>query len=104
MSDHAGVQLLIENLVEGYKQLFPGEYQAFLGMQRKKASSRDRSNKLLKITSTDVLERKLGEYPATLHTILYSRMTPEQFTYFDSKEGTVWFFTKFPEFRETAKI
>lgn len=102
MSDFRDVKLLIEKLVADYKQLFSEEYQAFLSGQKIKVQAR--ANKFSEFKGTDILERKLGEYPATLFTILQMKLPPDSFAFLDSIEGAHWFFNRFPEFRETEKI
>lgn len=96
-------QKKIKDLVDGYKEMFYDEYIAVCNILKKKRANRTDSFADLS-KDTDTIDRQLNEYPETLHTILYANLSPEEFTYFNSKEGARWFTSKYKEFRTPEKL
>lgn len=93
------IQDKITHYTEEYMRLFPAEYTDFkLGMRAK----RENTNKFGEMKGgSGMVERVILEYPETLYTIFEKTLTPEQFQYICSKEGSRWFGRKFKEFAIT---
>lgn len=96
------IQGNIKTFVDEYKKLFPIEYAMFL--KQMEMNKLNTYNKFAEIKGTDALERKLIEYPETLYTILYDKLSPEGLAWLTTKKGARWFARKFPEFKVATKI
>lgn len=94
----------IKTIVEDYKWLFKVEYQDFL--QWIKEVQKQQENKFATITGQEdeIIQRKLGEVPETLHVMFQKRLDTEDREYLRSKKGSRWFYKTFKEFRVTKDI
>ena len=91
------MKLEIEKIVDDYKLMFPDEYSAMVKyMIWKSDQNIDDFGDLTK--NTDYIEKYMGEVPETLFTMIHNRLSPEDYTDFESKEGKRWFFKKYKEF------
>lgn len=85
----------IVDIVKVYSEVFAPEYQAVVSYLKDKRKTINRHGE---IKGQDVLQRIMFEIPATLHTIFETRLKPEEWAYYTSKEGTRWFQQTFKQF------
>lgn len=102
MKLNQGTKGNISALVEEYKKIFPQEFYAF--EQQMKRNFYEQSNDYGEIKGSDMVERKLVEYPETLYAILMQKLSQEDFVWFSSKKGVRWLAKKHPEFKVVNKI
>jgi hypothetical protein len=92
----------IEAVVRDYVRLAPDEFQTFReGMRMKVKNS---LNNFAEMKGGDFIIRELCELPQTLYAMLKVRLTDEDFTWFRTREGGVWFATKFKDFRVSKQV
>lgn len=95
MIEKKGVQSKIQELVKTYSEVFKPEYLAVVNHLKEKRKS---ANKMGSVKGDHVLQHAMFEIPATLHTLLNTRLNKEEWEYYISKEGTRWFALKFKQF------
>ena len=101
MNEH---QEKISSVVGDYIRLFPREYKTFLEGNKEKISlNKDKFGTVTK-GKVDYLERKIGEYPETLHAAFKIKFNEQDWDYFNSKQGFRWFVKHFPQFSGVEKI
>lgn len=86
-----------------YRNVFPQEFADFVKGQKAKVDLLG-DNKYAEMKGSDFIIRKLGDIPETLYSMLQTRLTSEEFTWFRSKEGGLWFYRTFPQYRETKSV
>ncbi len=95
-------QIRVTGIVDDYKKIFPDEYKAFVKQQ--KLMRNGLINEYAGVEGDKAVERKLFDTPATLHSMLVDKLTPEETKWFASKEGGRWFAKNFKEFRASIKL
>lgn len=95
------VKTKITQLVENYKEMFGNEFQAFLRAQKPKTDALQKENKFAELEGSQIIERQLGEMPETLFFMLQNRLGAEEYTWYQSKPGQIWFYNNFKEFKVT---
>ena len=98
-------KIKIRKYTEAYKTVepFKTEYLNFLKSVRAKQALNTSSNKHAAIKDgLGVTERLLTEVPETLHTLLYRRLSPEEWVWFDSLNGKKWLAKEYKEFSATG--
>ena len=93
-------QSRIIEVVDSYKNLYPKDYEEVCKMMEEKR--KDLKNKYAEIDSK-LLKRALFEIPETLDNFLSIKLTPDERTWFKTKEGSIWFAKQFKEFA-SAKV
>lgn len=92
----------IESTVKEYVRLAPDEFSDFKkGMRMKVKNSLDN---FAEVKGGDFIIRELYELPETLYAMLKIRLTDDEFTWFRTREGGVWFATKFKDFRVSKHV
>lgn len=95
----------IGGIVREYTRLFPEEFALFKKAMKQKLSEIDQmTNKFAKMEGSDVIERKLAEWPATLDNALRMHLTREEYAFMQTQQEIFWFITAFPVFRITHKV
>ena len=107
LSNFGGAKHTIRQIVEGYKLLYPDQYEAVCAMVREKRG-------LLAdekfATSAGGSQRGLFEIPALIHDSIVDLLSDEQLLWFKTgtklnpNEGGRWFAKTFPEFRIADQI
>lgn len=95
-------QKRVKEIVQDYKTIFADEYKLFVKQQI--AVREGNLNEYAEIKGDSMMQRKLFDTPANLHTMLVDTLTTEELTWFKSKEGGRWFAKYFKEFRASKKI
>lgn len=98
-------QQRIMEIVDDYKVMFPDEYRAFVIQQKEMRDGL--INELASFQGDEMVQRKLFDMPATLHSLLNTKLTDEEFKYLlsdKSKSGARWFAKTFKEFRSANKL
>lgn len=92
----------ISECVLEYKRLAPEEYKQFLVQlaDRKKNMKNDYGS----APGVELFQRILGEKPENLHLLIIQTLEVDQAAWFNSQDGSFWFFKTFPEFRLTRNI
>lgn len=90
------VQHKLIQITEEYKRLFQEEYLMLIKDNQLRRNALTQNSGEIK--TADYMERTLMEYPETLFTMILAKLTPEDFTYFDSKPGARWYAKKYPVF------
>lgn len=93
----------IKNLVNGYKELFPQEYEAtvlFVTSNRKLQENEFASLK----KEQNMIERALYEIPEKLSQMITKELSVEELEFFKSKQGGRWFAKTFSQFALATKI
>lgn len=93
----------IRNIVGGYKELFPQEYEATVNFIADNRRLQENEFASLK-KEQNMLERALFELPETLDTMLIKELSTDELTWFKSKTGGRWFAKSFPQFALAVKI
>jgi hypothetical protein len=102
LSSEAPIRDKIKFYVEEYKRLFPYEYLDFKSMMRQKQLAQ--ADKFSEVKQTDLLERALIEYPATLFAIFQMKLTEDEMEKMGSKKMARWMHRTYPEFRVAEKL
>ena len=92
----------IKNIVASYKDIFKDEYASFLTQMEQVKDTQ--ATDFAEVGSGGILERKLLEYPESLHDMIKLGLTDEQFNEFKTKEGSRWFADTFKEFKVPEKL
>jgi len=92
----------ITKIVDEYKLIFNQEYNLFVEQQIQ--TRKGLLNEFASTQGDNVLERKLFDLPATLHSMFVEKLNKEEAIWFKSKEGGRWFQKTFIEFRASKKI
>lgn len=92
----------IKEIIKTYITLFNVEYRLFTKQQRELREGL--INEFAANKGDNLIERRLFDVPATLHTMLIEKLDGENLKYFKSKEGARWFAKSFKEFRTAQKI
>lgn len=92
---------LIDAYVKEYTLTFPMEWAAFLRSNKEKL--RQSNDAFGTVENSDLVERKLFEMPETLFTILDMKLSTDDMKWFRTKEGAIWFATRYPAFRTSSK-
>lgn len=93
----------ISNLVAGYKELFPEEYE--MTVKFIEDNRRLQANEFSALKNEHaILERALYEIPEKLSTMIFQELSEEELNYFKSKQGGRWFAKSFPQFALATKI
>ena len=96
----------IRQAVSEYKKLFPDEYQAVV--DHIKNERRSQATDWATLEGNHAIERKLGEVPETLFSMITQMLTVNELNQFRAtgdagKKAQRWFFNAFPEFRVTKE-
>lgn len=92
----------IISVVNEYKNVYKEEYDLFC--TQIKLVQKSQTNEFSEIQNSDMVERKIAEYPETLLGVIKARLSHDEFKYFETKEGTRWFVKQFKEFSVSQKI
>ncbi len=92
---------LIETTVREYITFAPDEYENFKKGKQVKVNMN--ANKFAEMEGSDYLIRELYEMPETLHSMLKLRLSDEQYKWFRTSAGGIWFAKTFKDFR-SAKL
>lgn len=91
-------QIKITESVKQYVKLFPEEYRVF-----KKETATKRSlqadKKLGQAKNEGIVERLVLEVPENLDQMIQTMLSPEEWKWFISKDGVIWFANEFESFR-----
>jgi len=99
MTDKSHTQTRIKNLVEGYKKLFPEEYEKVCdAVIMLRQVQRD---EFAALKGEHVAQRILHEIPEKLYQSLVKELDGEELLYWKSNEGGRWFAKTFPQFSLT---
>ena len=102
MKDVQHTKSRIQNLVKGYKELFPNEYT--MVVEAVEMQRRLQKDEFASVQHEGVIGRALIEWPEKLHSMIYDTLDSEELEYFISKECIRWFAKTFPEFALAEKI
>jgi len=92
----------IISIVKGYRKLFPKQYE--MAAQANRQRARDQKTGWGEtLESSSIIEREELRMPTDLHTIIYSRLTPEEQTELETDRGMLWFKRTFPEWVPNLK-
>lgn len=91
----------IETVVRDYISTFGAEYELF--KQAMRMQQTNASDDFAEMEGSEMVDRKLGELPETLHAMIKTRLTDQDYEWFRSKVGAGWFFKKFKDFRASEK-
>jgi hypothetical protein len=92
----------IKNIVKAYRDLFPLQYK--LAAQGNRERAANQKTDWGEIKETSIIERELLRMPTALHEILQMKLTPEEWSEFETENGTIWFQRTFPEWVPNRKI
>jgi hypothetical protein len=93
----------IISIVKEYKRFFPRQYKmaAEANKQRAQGQVSDWGETL---GTSDIIHREELRMPTDLHTILYTKLLPEEQVEFESDKGILWFQKTFPEWVPNRKL
>lgn len=92
----------IEIIIKTYIELFPYEYRAFNDMMDIKVA--DLINKFGEVQGSEIVERKIAEYPENLYMILMRQLDTNEHKEVFSKEGQRWLVRNFPAFKAVQSV
>lgn len=100
----------VEEIVRFYIEQYPEEWKAFCGYADDLRAAQG-ANDWAEVPGSEVIERKLGEKPATLHALLQNFLSKDDWVWLNpdglnnkSMKGPNWFFKRFPQMRITKEI
>lgn len=93
----------IENTVKEYKRIFPLQYKLAAEANKQRAKNQKTGWGEV-LDGSSILEREELRMPTDLHTILYTKLTPEEQEEFETDAGILWFQRRFPEWVPNSKI
>lgn len=102
----------LKECVDIYRKTFPQEFAAFKEWSDKvRSAQRVSGNKFAELKGSDMVQRKLGEIPERLHTLIEKMLSAEELQWYQADgaykgdyRGPTWFYTTFPVFRVTEEM
>lgn len=98
-----GAKDVVKDVVIAYKLVHHKEYEDFL-VQQKKEVADSAKHGLIQDTRALGEWRRLTTIPVTLFNLLRSMMTDDQWKWFNTEDGKLWFAATYKEFLAREKI
>ena len=92
----------ITSIVNSYRNLFPRQYKMAAEANKQRAQEQ-KSGWGETLESSEIIHREELRMPTDLHTILYTKLLPEEQVEFETDKGILWFQRTFPEWVPNRK-